>query len=61
MRRSERYMHAATLQMKDASERIGEALRGQDEASCKPVADSESGPLPLHAGRRPVSCGGSGV
>ena len=31
---TERYTHVATLQMKDASERMGEALWASDQANC---------------------------
>jgi integrase-like protein len=58
---TERYAHVATLQMKDASERMGEALWARDEANCNPRPCDESGPLPRASGEGAVTCGGSGI
>jgi hypothetical protein len=52
--RASRYTHVATLQMKDASERMGEALWGR---AMRPTATfgpyDGSGPLLRHEGRGP--------
>jgi site-specific recombinase XerD len=33
---TERYTHVATLQMKDASQRMGQALEARDDDNCNP-------------------------
>jgi hypothetical protein len=62
---TERYAHVATLQMKDASERMDQALWGRDEGNCNPNCNPGPETAPalsrFAVGRGPVTCGGSGI
>jgi hypothetical protein len=62
---TERYTHVATLQMKDASERIDRRCGAGNEANCNPNCNlwpcGESGPLPRASREGAVTCGGSGI
>lgn len=48
---TERYTHVATLQMKDASDQMAQALWATDEDNCNPQPCKRSGPLPERSGR----------
>jgi hypothetical protein len=44
---TDRYTHVATLQTKDASERMGQALWARDEANCNPNCKCDMRPLAM--------------